>query len=378
MEERTSGKIVSSLNLISQTWSYAGIEFGVGRPELVGTLPEYRHRGLVRLQFEVIHQWSAERGELLQAITGIPYYYRQFGYEMAVNLGGGRVGYQPQLPKLPDGQAEPYTIRPATIADLPFLAQVYAQAQNRYLLSCVRDEKMWQHELDGKSEQNVNRQELRIIEAPDGEMLGFFGHPVTTWGPTMMTNIYELKSGANWGAVTPVVARFLYSTGKTYATRDGKGDDFNAFGFWLGAEHPAYQVMIDRLARVRPPYAWYLRLADLPGFLRHITPALEKRLANSPYAGFHGEIKLSFYRSGLHLEFEHGRLAQIEHWPPTPLGHSGDAAFPNLTFLQLLFGYRSLEELRYAFPDCVARGDDANGLLNALFPKQSSDIWPVS
>ena len=42
VEESATGKIVSSLNLISQTWAYAGIEFGVGRPELVGTLPEYR------------------------------------------------------------------------------------------------------------------------------------------------------------------------------------------------------------------------------------------------------------------------------------------------------------------------------------------------
>ena len=42
VEEVTSGKIVSSMNLIPQTWTYAGIPFNVGRPELVGTLPEYR------------------------------------------------------------------------------------------------------------------------------------------------------------------------------------------------------------------------------------------------------------------------------------------------------------------------------------------------
>ena len=76
VEETGTGRIVSAMNLISQTWAYEGIPFGVGRPELVGTLPEYRKRGLVRLQFEEIHQWSAERGELVQAITGIPYYYR--------------------------------------------------------------------------------------------------------------------------------------------------------------------------------------------------------------------------------------------------------------------------------------------------------------
>jgi len=100
VEDTVSGKIVSSMNLIPQTWRYEGIEFEVGRPELVGTDPEYRKRGLVRAQFEVIHQWSAERGHKVQAITGIPYYYRQFGYEMGLALDGGRVGYLPHIPKL--------------------------------------------------------------------------------------------------------------------------------------------------------------------------------------------------------------------------------------------------------------------------------------
>ncbi len=83
-------KIVSSLLLLSQTWSYDGIEFGVGQPEIVGTDPDYRRRGLVRMQMDVVHSLSAARGELAQVITGIPWYYRQFGYEMTVNLSGSR------------------------------------------------------------------------------------------------------------------------------------------------------------------------------------------------------------------------------------------------------------------------------------------------
>src|ERR1044072_3333744 len=52
VEDTHTGQIVSSLCLISQTWSYGGIPFGVGRPELVGTHPDYRRRGLVRLQMD--------------------------------------------------------------------------------------------------------------------------------------------------------------------------------------------------------------------------------------------------------------------------------------------------------------------------------------
>jgi len=378
VEDTKEGKIVSSLNLISQTWSYAGIPFGMGRPELVGTLPEYRNRGLVRAQFEVVHQWSAERGEKVQAITGIPYYYRLFGYEMALSLGGGRLGYTPQVPKLKEDEHEPYLIRPATRADLPFIAELYERGCKRSLISCVWDEALWRYELDGKSSNNVNRTELRVIETPDKEPVGFLGHPPYDWGPTMVVTDYELKPGLSWGAVTPTVIRYLAAIHETLEPSRGEKEPFAVFGFWLGVEHPVYQVIPDKLPRVRKPYAWYIRVPDRPDFIGHITPILEKRLADSPMVGHTGELTITFYRDGLRLKIEAGRLTEVETWKPTPHGYSGDAGFPDLTFVQLLFGYRSLEELKHAFADCWTRSDEAQALLEILFPKQVSSVWPVA
>jgi len=40
--------------------------------------------------------------------------------------------------------------------------------------------------------------------------------------------------------------------------------------------------------------------------------------------------------------------------------------------LQLLFGYRSLDELRYAFSDVRVEKSEAEVVLNALFPKKFS------
>ncbi len=130
VENRKTGEIVSSMNLISQVWSFGGIPFNMGRPELVGTLENYRRRGLVRRQFEVIHALSAARGELMQGITGIESYYRLFGYEMAMNLGGMRIAYPRDFPKF-DAEESPYRLRPATSADLPFVRECYEQGVKR-------------------------------------------------------------------------------------------------------------------------------------------------------------------------------------------------------------------------------------------------------
>ena len=375
VEDTKTGKIVSSLNTISQTWSYGGIPFGVGRPELVGTDPEYRRRGLVRAQFDAIHAWSAERGELVQAITGIPYYYRQFGYEMALVLGGGRVGLLSATPKLKEGEVEPYRVRPATEGDLPFIVALDAAANQRWLIACERDEALWRYELSGKSETNCNRMVWDIIESTAGEPVGLIGHYWKLLGTKLPMTYFEVKAGVSWLAVVPSAFRQLQAAAQAYAQRDGKTAE--ALECWFAAEHPFFAAAQDRLPQIRRPYAWYLRVADLPGFFRHVAPVLEERLARSIAIGHTGELKLSFYRSGVRLAFEAGRLTAVEPWLPTH-DDGGSAAFPGLSFLQLLFGYRSLEELRGAFPDCWADGDTPRALLGILFPKQPSDFWPVA
>jgi hypothetical protein len=375
VEDTTTGKIVSVTNLIDQVWSYGGIPFGVGRPESVGTLPEYRNRGLVRAQFDVLHQWSAERGHLVQSITGIPYYYRQFGYEMALDLVGGRVGYVPSIPGLKPGASEAYRFRPATEADLPFVLQVDAYSAQRLLVACIRDATLWHYEIFGKSEKNLTRIEWRIVETADGEPVGYVGHSFKLDGDGgLQMPVFELKPGASWLAVAPSLLRYLKATGEAYEAREGKA--FAAIYAQLGPNHPLWGAARNRLPKVVRPYAWYLRVPDLPAFLWHVAPVLQERLARSIAPGYTGELKLSLYRQGVRLVFDAGKLATVGAWQPRH-EDPGSAAFPALTFLQLLFGYRTLDELQAAFTDCWVEDDAARALVEALFPKQPSAVWGV-
>jgi hypothetical protein len=171
------------------------------------------------------------------------------------------------------------------------------------------------------------------------------------------------------------VLRYLAEAGKRRARREGK--TFASFGFWLGSEHPVYDVARGHLPRAQEPYAVYLRVPDVPGFLRHIGAVLEERLAGSPAVGHTGELRLSFYRDGVRIVFRNGRVAKVERWEPGRPEERESAAFPGLTFVHLLFGHRSLEELEHLYADCHADGDEARVLLKALFPKQASLVWPL-
>jgi hypothetical protein len=374
VEESSTGKIVSSLNHISQTWTYGGIPFKVGRPELVGTLPEYRRKRLIAVQFEEIHKWSAERGELVQGITGIPHYYKQFGYEMGLELAGGRVTFEPLVPKLKEGEEEPYRIRPAEISDIPFLMEVYEFAGKRQLIRTHRDEAIWRYELTGKSERNINRTAIRVIESTSGEAVGYLVHPWFNWNLGLVIFEYELKPGFSWLDVTPSVARYGLSMGKEHVVRDSeKPETKTGLAFWHGSEHPVYEVWKELLPRVRPTYAWYVRVPDLPVFIRHIAPVLERRISESYLPGYTGQLRLNFYREGLRLVFEKGNLKEAESYKPEA-SDMGEIGLPDRTFLQLLFGYRSIDEVRAAYADCYWETQEAYVVTSTLFPRKPSFV----
>jgi hypothetical protein len=215
-----------------------------------------------------------------------------------------------------------------------------------------------------------------IIErVADGEAVGYLAHPWFAWRTVIPVVAYELKSGISWLDVTPSVVRHIWNVGKIICASEGQV--CTAFTFGLAGSHPVYEVLRESLPRVRPPYCWYLRVPDLPGFIHHIAPVLERRLENSLMPGFSGAVRLSFYRSGLRLGFEHGKLTLAEAWQPGQGKDSGEAAFPNLTFLQLLFGHRTLDELKQSYADCWWNGDRERLLLGALFPKKFSSILGI-
>jgi hypothetical protein len=373
VEERETGRIVSSLNLISQTWSYDGVPFGVGRVELVGTDDAYRRRGLVRAQFDVVHDWSRGRGEFAQGITGIPWYYRQFGYEYALALDGGEQAPRHLLPDPAAGGNDGYRVRPAVEADAPFIADTDAYGRQRYLVSAVRDAAMWRYEIAGRTDRAW---EVGMIESTAGAPGGFVAHGWRLEGPSLAVRACELAPGVSWLAVKGSLLRYLRAAGERYEQRHGPQRFAQVF-FLMEHDHPLYQAMPNTLTGSRRSYGWYLRVPDVPAFLQRIAPVLERRLAGSVAAGYSGEVRLNFYREGVRLSFESGRMERVEPWR-RPDRVQASASFPDLTFLQALFGHRSFEELAAIYPDCSARDEDGRVLVNALFPKRPSLVWGIA
>lgn len=380
VEDLRDKKIVSSVCLISQTWQYDGIPFKVGRPELVATDPDYRRRGLVRKQFEAIHARSAAKGELLQVITGVDWFYRQFGYEMGVKLWGSRCVNGMDVPKLKEGETEVYHLRPATSGDHEFIRDIYDQAARGQLFAASRSPKEWDYEFTGRSKANTRRREWLVLADSKGERLGYVQYlpclPLPRL-PLFRISQVELKAGVGYLNVMPSLLRGLWEKAQAmYASGELACREIHGLELALERDHPLYRAIPKNLVRDLKPSPWYIRIPDTIAFLRKIRPALEEHLVGTVAEGYNGELKLNFFRSGIQLVFDGGRISAIEKWQPGE-AWQGDARFPDASFLELVCGWRRFEEMSESFADCWGT-HKAAVLLDCLFPPFHGKVWVLA
>lgn len=382
VEDTRSGILVACTCLLSYTCRYEGIPFRFGRPELVATMPEYRNRGLIRAIFELIHARSTAHGDVAQGITGIPYYYRQFGYEFAAALEDDLTVYFPAIPALKPGAQEPYALREATADDIPQLTRLWERTAAGATVWNDISPDYWRWAMFGMSSEALERWRVYMIAETIGTDGQTSGRPVgaiilspgrrsaviTVFGPMVDTGTPLVR-------VTPSVLRGAQALAETTTPVRPETPSPGAITFRWGGPALRGALGAVRFLEEPHPYPWYMRVADVPRFVRQVVPALERRLADSAHAGYSGELTIDLYRGGLRLAFDNGKLTAVEDWSK-PVWGEAMAGYPPLVFLQALFGYRSLDELRDIYPDVWAEGD-APALLETLFPKRSSLLMPL-
>jgi GNAT superfamily N-acetyltransferase len=366
-------QIVSATLLIPQTWRYETVELPVGRVELVATHKDYRNRGLIRELFNALHERSKTMGHNVQTITGIPYFYRQFGYTMAVDLGSSASIPFKAISKLKDDQKPDFTLRPATTDDISKLMAWDEYYASQRLLSVVRPAEYWEYEILHRNPQTDCTHTYLIIVDQDGEDVGHVAVGTVALFERLSCVEYVVGENASYLATYDDVMRGI----KAYAE-----EKF--------VDNPPYYVRFDSglyetmrtfwekmpVSSVNPTnYAWYIRVADPVKLIHDLKPILEQRLQGSRANRYSGQLHISFYRrSGLLIKFKNGCITDVSE--EAPAIDKEDAAFPFDTFLNVVFGHRTVKDLNAVLPEAYANRK-ATILLEAMFPKKSSWIMPL-
>jgi predicted N-acetyltransferase YhbS len=339
-------RVVSTLGLFPATTRIGSTTVQSAVIEFVATTQEFEGLGLVRRQLELAHRLSSKRGDLVQWMVGIPYFYRQFGYEYAVPTPAT---IEVALP-VPEAALD-LTFREATSEDIDDIVALQTHIAASAMIVAEHQPLLWSW--------FILSPVYRVVLAErDGKPVGM----MRIYDDDGSALVFDVAAGdpATFGALC---AEACGPDGKaTVAMRPGLED----FATKLGD-------------RDHDGYAYYVRVPNPTALLEAIRPELNHRLTDADVAPVDGDLLLSFYRESVRCPISDGRIGTAEAGGTVqaPVSQGGSGVPPDL-IAHLILGPLGALELERRNAD-VLLGKQRE-LMDVLFPPQAVDVqswvWP--
>ena len=379
VEDQRNNRIASSCLYLTSQWQCEGSAFHIGQPEIVGTRKEYRERGLIRKQFDVMHRWADERQHDILVVNGIPHYYRQFGYDMALGAYSRRTALIEAFPKWNAGDRRNYVLRDATPDDVQFVTNLLNASNQRALYSPVFDANSMRYMMFDRNERSGVAWRTAILckntDDGPGETIGALMYALVVAIDEARIIRIEIAKPTYWRLALDDLLREFEERARL--ATEGNPDQerrIKAVGSEMKPNHPAF-IFDNGVLGSQPDndYAWYVRVPDLAKFITKISGTLNRRLENSIHAGYNGELKINLGNSRLTIAFKDGTFSHATNSGRAPRSDA-TAAFPGLNFLQILFGRRTVADIVRTDADCEVMALADSDLLQTLFPMRHSDV----
>jgi predicted acetyltransferase len=350
------GNMVAGLCLIPSEWSIGEIRVKVAELGCVGTLPEYRYQGLQRKLMEEYDKRVLEHGYYLSVIQGIPYFYRQFGYEYAIPLDEQTIV---RFEKIPDYERV-HTIRPLANSDIWKAMELLERSQRKFYVHSVRDKGIWKMQQEAHMAAEYDFEGYSVEK--EGQMIAYFRLSQNPENKELF--LREITDVDQSGARS--VLNFLKEKGLRLG--------LETLVCTISRHEPFVEHLIEAEHAEQPrSYAWQIRVTDCVKMLLKMKSLFEKRLQTSSLSCMTGKISLNFYRYAIQLTIDEGAIIDVQR-----LEESGDRTvrFNPTVFTQLLLGHRSREELELVYPDFIVRPSHRL-LIDTLFPRLLSYVHTV-
>jgi len=345
-------KVVATATHLDETVRIGTVTVPAGQVELVATHEDYEGRGLSRALMGWAHERSASLGHLVQVMIGIPFFYRLFGYEYAIDIPPARevVDLPEKLDLGPDGDS-PYSFASFEEGDVAELMAMQEVAQASYDIAVPHPAARWRWLAEspaGTFRELVRGEEIvgscRSMASEDSVVVT----EALAVDEEAAEALLRAMVWSSAGEKLSVVHRALTIPGKVWEPRLGPASEYSE--------------------------QYYVRIPALAPLLDALRPELERRLAAAGIDRAGKEIVISSFGSHVRIPVaDDGSLgpAQTGGRLPWPASVGGAGVAPD-QLGPLLFGPLGMNGLARRRPD-VSLGPDEE-LFEALFPPQTADV----
>jgi hypothetical protein len=362
VEDESKGEIVSTLCLIPWKWKYDETTLNIGEMGIVGTAEAYRNRGLIRSQVDYFKTLLNDGEFDISIIQGIPYFYRQFGYEYSIPLEMNCYMELHQIPDLKENENPKFTCRLATSDDLPLMQKLYDETSNDFGIYTLKNEGIWRY-LSENSPKTCTACDMWVVEDANKQMVGYFFTAKHPFGNSLsVAEVSKLSYDASLDVLRQLKKLAVEGNKPNIRLNLPKNCEFVK----VAKYHGAYE---------RDNYAWQIYIPDMVRFFSKIAPTLEKRLSSSPFAGLTEDVRIGFYTEKIVIHFDNGQVKGVERLDSS-VGGWESIRIPPKSAVPLFLGYRDREESSAFWKDMGA-SPKYSYLLDVLFPKMDSHIYSI-
>lgn len=361
---KCDNKIVSHVLVIPCSIRIGLAVVQVGVIGYVATHPDYRRKGLATvLMNEWIKQMTKDDYHL-SYVFGIPYFYQQFGYELA--FFGDRYGYSPTMymnVKELRGKKIGNKFITGTYEErgLSSVSKLYDYANRQRTGSLVRTEEFWRWLIKGLSDTGrVKRKNIITIKESANQL---FAYAMINPDDEGLFVVWEVATANNNEEGLAFLLRAI--------VRQAQEQNIKRIYFKLPLDHPFLRYCVANGAiPTSHSYGVYARVINLSSLFHVIIPELEKRLRCSSFKDWQGVFGIRTNIGSINLNVAHGTIAY-------DCGNDkkvfSSLHIPQNLLIQLITGYTDVTQIVNNRRVKIGGGDLQ--LWRTLFPKLYPYIW---
>ena len=361
IEDENSKTIVSSLCLIPWIIEFKGVKLRSAEMGIVGTLKEYRKRGLIRLLHERFRELAVQEKFYLTQIEGIPYFYKQFGYEYAIPLEPSYILDLNLIPETLSKEQQEYQFRKATMEDIPKLVELYDKMTDNLEIKSLRSEQVWEYIL-GPSLEFDPTLEIWLVLDKSKNISGYFRATQEGFSEGLILNEAIYFSDDITIVILKKLKDLCLKHEKPYLRFNNHEDNI------------LVKVVKNLGAKDLGHYAWQIYFFDKIQFLNKIKSILEQRILESPFKGLTETVFIDMYHESIELKIEKGEIKEIKIVQSQ--GETSHFRIPPNLVVPFFLGYRNREDLiQYNHDVRCLQEQRWEKLIDILFPKMSSFLY---
>ena len=353
IKDNKENNLVSSICLAPLEWQIEDIILPVCEMEFVGTLEQYRGKRFIKILNELYENIMNQNGYILSVITGIPYFYRTLGYEYVSSLDD-RITIPAS--KIPEKKYESINIRKANSNDIPFIESKYTQFHRNFYIFNRFDPECFKFKYL-KDQFNSEVRSTYIFDEA-GVPNNYF-----SFGLSYDNRNYEIYS--------PDLNKREMITLLQFIKTMGNYNENDIITLSISEHSPVFRYIISLGGTPVSTYGWQVKIPNLEKFFNLIKKIIENRVKHSEFKGLTKAIRISNYIDTIELDFDNGKIKNIEIEKEYQNPKITDLSIPEALLFKLLLGDRNTDEINYIIKDALVN-ISSKLLIEIMFPKKAS------